>query len=253
MKPKIKEILEVIQDTNLSEKDLKMISKRVNQIRHEEYKIHAAHYRGVDRTFKDDEVKQLFGVVEDLKYRTFFMFLAYLGLRNSEARRVKLEDINFKEKYVRIKTAKQNRHIYDLQPIPSVLMPYIKLYLKRYKTRIDCHGGWFFPQHAHNEKHIETHTIRKKFNEYRSVCKFNMTYGTAKDERNPIHKKQGTRKLYNRTLHSFRHWYKVKLEKSKVPYGMIKSLMRHGRRSVTDDYGQYSLEEKKKAIKGVFD
>ena len=58
--------------------------------------------------------------------------------------------------------------------------------------------------------------------------------------------------MYNLTLHSFRHWYKVKLDKANVPYGMIKSLMRHSGRNVTDQYGQYSFEEKKKVVDEVF-
>jgi len=252
MKPQMQQLLEVIKDEELSEKDLKTISRRVNEFRRKKYKDNAAEYRGVDRTFKDDEVEQMINVVENIKYRTFFLVLAYLGLRTGEAQNIRLADVNLKEKYIKIRTLKQNKIIFDIHPIPEIIIPYLKLYIKRYKIRIDYRGGWFFPSAVHNDKPMSMYTLRKKFAEYRSVCKCNMTYGTARDENNPISKKQGPRKLHNRTLHSFRHWYKVRLEKAEIPYGIIRALMRHGHRTSTDYYGQYSLQEKMEAIERVF-
>ncbi len=248
----MQQLLEVIKDEGLSEKDLKTISRRVNEFRREKFKSKAAEYRGVDRTFKDDEVEQILNVVENIKYRTFFMVLAFLGLRTGEALKIRLADVNLKEKCIKIRTLKQNKIIFDIQPIPEVIIPYLKLYINRYKVRIAHRGGWFFPSDVHNDQPMSMSIIRKKFAEYRSVCKCNMTYGIARDEKNPISKKVGPRKLHNRTLHSFRHWYKVRLEKAEIPYGIIRALMRHGHRTSTDYYGQYSLEEKREAIERVF-
>ena len=252
MKSNLKQILEVIKDEGLSEKDLKTISRRVNDIRRYAYKNNATEYRGVDRTFKDDEVEQLINVVENIKYRTFFLILAYLGLRTGEAQNIRLEDVNLEERSIKIRTFKQRKIIIDIHPIPEVLVPYLKLYVKRYKVRIEHRNGWFFPSDKHNDKPICMLTLRKKFAEYRSICKCDMTYGTARDENNPVQKRIGSRKLHNRTLYSFRHWYKVRLEKVEIPYGIVRALMRHGRRTSTDYYGQYSLEEKKEAVERVF-
>ncbi|MBT3985492.1 site-specific integrase [archaeon] len=190
--------------------------------------------------------------MDNLKYKMVFLFLAYIGLRVGEAVKIKLSDVDLDRRYVKIQTEKQRRVIYDTQPIPEIIIPSLRLYIKKYETRMKLRGGWFFPQRVHNEKHIEPHTVRKKYYEYRDACGLDQSYAIANDVNNPMQVKTGERKLHNRTLHSFRHWYKVKLDKACIPYGMIQSLMRHTGRSVTDQYGQYSFEEKLEVIDEVF-
>ena len=242
----------LISENHIPEHLLKDMIKFLSGTRQERFKKHSREYRGVNRTFKDEEINKLLLTIESLKYRLLFSLLGHMGLRIGEAVVIKLEDINLEEQYIKIKTEKQKRYTIDIQPYPKSIEPLLFAYLKRYEKKISRNGGWLFPQRLDNGNHITDRSARKTFAVCRSESKLDYSYAVANDIRNPVQCKRGSRKLYNRTLHSFRHWYKLKLDKANVPYGMVKVLMRHKGGSVTDQYGQYSLEEKKDAIDQVF-
>ena len=57
----------MLNNSNVSQEDLRKLSKFVNKLRFERFKKNATEYRGVDRTFKDWEIKAFFDIVEDFR------------------------------------------------------------------------------------------------------------------------------------------------------------------------------------------
>ena len=69
-----------ILDNYVTQEDLKKISQFVNRVRNERFKKNAIEYRGIDRTFKDDEIKMFFEAADNIKYRVLFLFLWFFVL-----------------------------------------------------------------------------------------------------------------------------------------------------------------------------
>ena len=227
--------------------------KIISEVHSERFKKHSRVYRGVNRTFQDEELKLLLNSVEKLTYKLLFMLMGYCGFRVGEVVKLKLVDLDLEKRAIKVETEKQKLHVLDIQPIPESILPLLRLYIQKYQNRIEAHQGYLFPQDVKNNNAVTPEGVRKAFSYYRKICQLDRRYANANDERNPISLKQANRGLYELTPHSLRHWYKVKLDKANVPYGLIKSLMRHSGGDITSMYGHYNFEEKKKAVDEVFD
>ncbi len=231
---------------------MEALTKAIRIVYVEKYKKKSRIYRGVDRTPSDSEVLRLISVCENLKYKTIFYLLAFSGLRIGECVQLKLKDIDFQKRTLRVNTEKQKKDYIDIQPLPKSILPHLELYTRRYKERIERSSGWLFPQRVHTGRPVTHATVRKKFAQCREDCNLNKSYAIANDAANPVQKRIGQRNLHEFTLHSFRHWYKYKLDKAGTPYGLIRTLMRHKGGSVTDGYGHYGFKEKRDVVDKVF-
>ncbi len=251
LNPKLRYWVEFFNSNKFTKRELQLMKNNVSEKLSKNRESWIV-YRGVNRTFKDEEIKLFLNSIESLKYKTLFSLLANTGLRIGEAVRLRIENIDLEQRTIKVDTEKQKVKTIDFHPIPESIYPLLNHYIIKYKTRIDCRGGWLFPQTKHNNKHILHKIARDRFYYYRDICGLNRTYAIAHDDKNPVSKRIGHRELHNLTLHSFRHWYKYKLDRANIPYGMIRALMRHTGGSITDQYGQYSFEEKKKAVDEVF-
>lgn len=243
--------LEFLKESKLTKRQLQEIRNASGELLKERRRTWTT-YRGINRTFTDEEIKLLLNSIESLKWKALFTLLAYTGLRISEAVKLKAEDVFLDKGYLRITTAKQKTKTIDLHPLPSVTIPVVRHYLIKYGTRIRCRGGWLFPQKKHTDKPVSHKTARDVFYYYRDLCGLKRTYAIANDEKNPVSKRIGNRELHALTLHSFRHWYKHKLDRANISYALVRALMRHRSGSVTDMYGSFNIDEKRKAIDTIF-
>jgi integrase len=238
---------------NFSRYKLELLRKTISKVITEKYKSHHAIYRGVNRCFRSDELKLFLNICTDIKYRTMFTLLSCTGLRVSEVCDLKIEDLDLEERSLKVRTRKQKEKVIDFQPIPESIIPMFNLYFLTYKKRLSMKGGWLFPNHHRRYGPTTTKAVRDAFSRIRKACNLDRSYALANDKNNPNMAKIGQRKLYQLTVHSFRHTFKLSLDKGKVQYGLIQSLMRHSGRSITDKYGSYSFGEKKEVVDEVFE
>lgn len=78
-----------------------------------------------------------------MEYRVIFRLIYCCGLRISEARTLKQEDVELKNGRVRILEAKghKNRFVYLADDLAELLQEYMAVM----KTVYDCQSDWFFP------------------------------------------------------------------------------------------------------------
>jgi len=79
------------------------------------------------RVIPSDQLKQWYDSVNGLKNhkaKTFLLMLLYMGLRSSEARYLKWENVNLRKKIITVLDTKNGTD--HTLPIPGVLVPYIK-------------------------------------------------------------------------------------------------------------------------------
>lgn len=151
----------------------------------------------------DDEIKDLFRLIDEyrpaiqvpffyrlsMEYRVIFRLIYCCGLRISEARTLKQEDVDLKNGRVRILEAKghKDRFVYLADDLAELLQEY----MAAMKTVYDCQSDWVFPSRD-PEKCLTNGTLDKRFRESWAQTPF------AKDcDRDP-------------TVHCLRHSFVVK-------------------------------------------
>lgn len=243
------EILELLVNADWGRMKLKKLRTALSKHINKEYKSHDNVYHGVNRTFSDEALRKLLTCVESYKYRMLFLTLAFSGLRISECLSLRFDDLHLDEGYISVKTKKQKHHVVHIQPLPSKLLEHLDSYITVYGRQIKRSGGWLFPS-KYSLRSVGANDCRKSFYAARDAAGLNQTYGEGRDSNNQNLRKN--RKLYNYTLHSFRHWYKSRLDRAGLPYGLVRSLMRHSARNVTDQYGQYDFGAKQRGVDKAF-
>lgn len=157
-----------------------------------------------------DEVRDILSVVCNLKHRTILMLIYSAGLRVSEAAMMKVNDIDFDRKLIRIEQAKGNKDRMTLlsNKVINVLIEYIKVH----KPII-----WLFPG-SDLEWHISTRSIQKVFSD---ACI-----------------KAGLKKPA--TIHWLRHSFATHLLENGVDLRYIQELLGHQSSKTTEIYTHVS-------------
>lgn len=78
--------------------------KIISEVHRERYKKHSRIYRGVNRTFKDEELKLFLNSIEKLPYKVLFMLMAYCGFRVGEVVKLKLDNLNLEKQCIKVET-----------------------------------------------------------------------------------------------------------------------------------------------------
>jgi len=98
----------------------------------------------------DDEIKRIFNVASNPKFRLAFRMMYYLQLRVSETIKIKKEHINFDDLTIRIPLQKNKKIINELYPLPRIILRELQAYLILYEQDITaCEGFIFFPEQAY--------------------------------------------------------------------------------------------------------
>ena len=77
-----------------------------------------------------EELEIILTATDNLKYRLFFKTLAYTGCRPCEITKLKLDDLDFKNKCIYVWVAKKRSPIKLPKYFPEVLEPDLKLWMK---------------------------------------------------------------------------------------------------------------------------
>ncbi|HOP65394.1 MAG TPA: tyrosine-type recombinase/integrase [Spirochaetota bacterium] len=102
-----------------------------------------------------DEIKKIFGTVDNLKHRTMLLLIYSAGLRVSEAANMKINDIDFSRNIIHIKNAKGRKDRITLlsDNFRNVLGEYLECYMPR---------KWLFEGQNPGE-HVSSRTIQAVF------------------------------------------------------------------------------------------
>jgi site-specific recombinase XerD len=105
----------------------------------------------------EEEVKQIFNAIDNLKHRTMLMLTYASGLRVSELVKLKIEDFDVKRGLIHIRNAKGKRDRFTV--FPGSLRAQLLVYWKQFKLGT---SGWLF-QGQNNNYHLSTRSIQAVF------------------------------------------------------------------------------------------
>jgi integrase len=184
-----------------------------------------------------EQYQQFLSVISNLYYYTLFYVIGNYGLRVGEAIRLRIQDINFESKYIKIPTLKQDRNkgrlphgklpnTYIDMPLDDktaiLLEKYID-YIKTLKTE------WLFPYKTryymgkHRLSHIPKWLIQRKFKLYAKQARLDSAY----------------------SVHSLRHYKGVSIYNNLKDIRAVQLLLRHKNINSTVIYTTMSLEDKR--------
>jgi integrase/recombinase XerD len=169
------------------------------------------------------EVKKLFSVIDNFKYKLIFQLIYSAGLRVSEAARIKLEHFDFNRKIFIIKNAKGQKDRITI--ISDKLLTDLKIYYQKYKPKT-----WLFYSGKNKDKHISKRSIEKMFTKYKLASKINP----------------------NATVHTLRHSFATHLLENGTDIRFIQELLDHKNIKTTEIYTHVSKKSITK-IKSPFD
>ena len=168
----------------LSKRQLKKISKTVSKVKETKYVRRKQPKYGLfgAKTMDLPEIDAFFSAFRphEWPYKVLFLTQAFLGLRIGEVVKIKLEDIDFAGKQIKIHTEKQRHYETDLfMVIHEKLEALLLDYINAYEQDIRAHDNYlFFPlQNRSKTKHMSSDQAR---NFFRRVCEragLNKFYG----------------------------------------------------------------------------
>lgn len=196
---------------------------------------------GLDRTLPDEEIHRFFSVIENPRHRLCFQLMYYLGLRISEAVKVKIQDFNLELGWFRVYAPKTDRM--DALPLKdNPIVPILREYVRHSEREIKEHDGYLiFSERGHLSKFC----MRNKFELYREKAELMDVYawsegtGMQKYDRKP---------LYRFSTHSLRHSYITKVYRETKNPVVTKELARHKSFNTTLSYINLVDNDKEEAM-----
>ncbi len=159
-------------------------------------------YGTMNKGFVDEELERFFAAIDDQRFYLLFSYQAMLGLRIGEAVRININDLNLKNREIRIFTEKSGKTDYLI--VPQKLFESTISYIGQHEAEIASSSGFlFFPvacgrNDRTTEPHVTSETARKFFRVYVEKAKLQEIYAYTKGAR-PV-------PLYRLTPHSLRHY-----------------------------------------------
>lgn len=112
-----------------------------------------------------EEVRRLFEVIEDIKYKTLLMTLYSAGLRLFEACKLKVEDIDSDRMLIRVEEGKGGKD--RLVQLSTVLLTQLRVY---YKSQGGTIQTYLFPAKGRDAP-LNTNSVQKKMKTYREKAR----------------------------------------------------------------------------------
>jgi integrase len=170
-------------------------------------------YGTLNKGFRQEELDKFLAAVDNPKFRLFFSYQAYLGLRIGEAVKIRLEDINQATRELKVFTEKAR--VLNTMIIPLPFFNETLEYVKANEAQIGSAQGYLFyankeASHAkRTDPWLELNYVRKVFRSYIRLAGLDEVYGQS-EERDG----RGIRHLHRLTTHSLRHYAITKFSKA---------------------------------------
>ena len=196
------QILNLVYSENIegfSKKGLETFSKIVNRTLMKKYPKRDL-YLNKKKGLSGSQFEKFLSLIPKERYKIIFLIMYKLGLRVSEAVKIRIYDIDFSNFEIIIHNDKCKRK--EILLIPISLRKRIKQYVEKYKFEIvDREGYLFYKINRTNKyKHISKNYIRNYFRKISLECGFNKP-------RVQIRTQKGIRNLYEFGTHSFRRGF----------------------------------------------
>lgn len=179
-------------------------------------------------------------------------FMAVMcGLRIREVCRLEVEDIDLKERRIKIKDSKNTNRKKEgygkdrFVPIPEVAISPIRKWLSIIEG-----GKWFLPSEHSPDKYLRTKTLHIWFGEIRKRAGLDLIDYKVPYRRTFNNKTEAI--VYKYRFHHFRHFYaQYVYEKTRDLY-LVSNLLGHNQVSTTQVYAKCSDKIKKESIDFAF-
>lgn len=241
-----KEIINLFTDEfiySLPKHDMEDLTKRIHLAYQKKYrdKLHSKIPFAGYKAMSTDDLNKFFQAFKphEIKLKMLFFTQSGLGLRIGEAIIIKLSDIDFEKRIIKIHTEKSRGQCHFI-PIHDLLLENLKEYCKAYSDDINRSGGYLFfvseKAHCKNHFHISSHTARKMFREICSRADLVESYSITEARQPGFEGKNSGHVQYRFTPHSLRHAMGKLLANSGVPIEIAQKILRHNEISSTGIY-----------------
>ena len=189
-----------------------------------------------ERIMNDKELELILNACESTKYRLFFKCLALTGARPGELIKVKLDDLDFKNKCFNVWIEKKNQPIKLPKYFPDILEQELRFWIRNKSKEIQKHEGYIFfnRQTKNSTNHIKSREAGNVFRECLERVNLGKYYTLANDTNNPIIKNQ--RKLRNYNIRSLRKYFVSKVYSFNRDGLMASRLLHHEHVDTTSNY-----------------
>lgn len=179
--------------------------------------------RNINRGFTDEELERFFQAIKNKQHALFFLYQAEMGLRVGEVCNLKVSDISYNNRMLRIESEKSRK--IDYLRIPPTLFELTLGYIN--KNRIQ---GRLFPK--------EPNGMRVRFREYSIRAGLHDVYA---------HDTKGHR-LHRLSTHSLRHYAITRFYALTKDIVKTQKFARHSRLETTQVYIHMRMDEVNEAI-----
>jgi len=188
-------------------------------------------FKDTIKYLKKEEYRKLKEVIDNYRDKIIISFLYSSGCRVSEICKMKIEDIDFEEGYIRIPALNTKTNDCRVIRIGREVLNDIKAYLKIEKRKL----GHLFASKKSDT--ITDRRIRQMVYNYAQKAGIQKIYGHDKDGR----------PLYTVTPHTLRHTHIVHALMNKVPITAVQKQVGHKNLSTTQIYCDLAPEQVKEA------
>ncbi len=205
--------------------------------------------RGVDRGFKDADLKKFFHVIHNEKHSLFFAFHRYVGRRVSEIAKLRLDDLQLSgpEPMVRVLDCKSREPRPLNFRIAPALLSELREYLTRHAEAISRSGGYVFYAPGGKEGHVSQDSMRNAFRKYSKLAGLTDAYAEV-SATGGQQSASGKRKLYRLSTHSFRHRLGTLTAERTGDVWLTQQVLGHRSIRSTEHYVKYAPKKVNKAI-----
>ena len=228
---------------DLKKHQLVSLMTEVSKTRKKKYKRNKdVKYGNINKGFTESELKRFLTACKNKKAYLAFTLMACLGLRIGEVVRIKLDDLDFMHRKIRIDTEKAMTGdlLYLHNKVHLLLKNWVHLHQK---IILKCNGYLFFSE-KREEGHISPHWLRKEFRKSAQTADLVQWYCLADGDKR--------RKLYRLTTHSLRHYFITKMYKESKNPLHTQRLARHRVFKSTERYIRTEQVDIDKTIKAAF-
>jgi len=239
----------VLED--LSQDRLKKLITAVSETRKKKYgRNNTKKYGNLNKGFTDEELNKFFKFCFHPKTYACFYLMANLGLRVGEVVNLKLSDLDFYKKTIRIETEKAKT--IDYLHLHEQVRILLTRWVRKFQKEIEEHDGFLFFSEIEGRQHISKNWLPKIFREVAKIAKLDDIYGIADDLNNYKREGKPDRKLYRLTTHSLRHYFITKVYANCKDPLKTQKLARHCEFKSTETYIHLNQDDLDKTIQKVF-
>ena len=207
-------------------------------------------YGNMQKGFTEDELDKFFSHIllpDEERLYVAYKLQALLGLRSGETVLLKLSDIDWEERTLRISTEKAKT--IDYLHLHDEIFNLLKKFTEKNRSELEQKDGFLLFSRNGKRTVISAAYLRSKFREICRRANLTETYAIADDFNNP---RLNHRKLYRLSTHSLRHYFITKVYNACKDPIKTRCLARHKKLNTTEGYIYTSSEELNAIMKESF-